>query len=143
MPVVKLPDGSRRDVPDHSTVQQVAESIGRGLAKAAVVGKVDGKLVDLTARIPQGEHELQIITDNYRGAPYPKTNRIKACKLLIVAGEYWRVHSDREQLTRIYATAFFDRKELEQYTRMLEEAKKRDHRILGPQLGLFTIDDSV
>src|SRR6476619_3649886 len=63
MPVVKLPDGSRRDVPDNSTVQQVAESIGRGLAKAAVVGKVDGKLVDLAAKIPPGEHELQIITD--------------------------------------------------------------------------------
>ena len=49
MPVVKLPDGSRRDVADGSTVQQVAESIGRGLAKAAVVGKLDGKLVDLSA----------------------------------------------------------------------------------------------
>src|SRR6266480_2297389 len=63
MPVVKLPDGSKRDVPDNSTVMQVAESIGRGLAKAAVVGKVDGKLVDLSAMIPAGEHDLQIITE--------------------------------------------------------------------------------
>src|SRR3954468_9679454 len=63
MPVVKLPDGSRRDVADGATVQSVAESIGRGLAKAAIVGKGDGKLVDLFAPIPPGEHELQIITD--------------------------------------------------------------------------------
>src|SRR5438477_11867402 len=63
MPVVKLPGGSKRDVPEQRTVMQVAESIGRGLAKAAVVGKVDGKLVDLSAKIPPGEHELQIITE--------------------------------------------------------------------------------
>src|SRR5437667_9693443 len=63
MPVVKLPDNSRRDVPDNATVQSVAESIGSRLAKAAVVGKLDGKLVDLSAKIPAGEHELQIITD--------------------------------------------------------------------------------
>src|ERR1051326_4091979 len=63
MPVVKLPDGSRREVPDNSTVMQVAESIGRGLAKAAIVGKVDGKLVDLSSKVPPGEHELAIVTD--------------------------------------------------------------------------------
>src|SRR5262249_12150758 len=51
--------------------------------------------------------------------------------------------SNREQLTRIYGTAFFDKKELDNYLKMLDEAKKRDHRVLGPQLGLFTIDEQV
>src|SRR5687767_797998 len=63
MAVIKLPDGSKRDVPDGSSVMQVAESIGRGLAKAAVAGKVDGKVVDLSSKIAGGEHELSILTD--------------------------------------------------------------------------------
>jgi threonyl-tRNA synthetase len=96
----------------------------------------------------QGEKSVSIyrqgdFTDLCRGPHVPNTNRVKAFKLLSVAGAYWRGDSDREQLTRIYGTAFFDRKELEAYIRMLEEAKKRDHRVLGPQLGLFAIDDSV
>src|SRR5438034_3047889 len=63
MAVVKLPDGSKREVPDGSSVMQVAESIGRGLAKAAVAGKVDGKIVDLSSKLGPGEHELAILTD--------------------------------------------------------------------------------
>src|SRR5687768_1299213 len=63
MAVIKLPDDSKRDVPDGSTVMQVAESIGRGLAKAAVAGRVDGKVVDLSSKIDGGEHELSILTD--------------------------------------------------------------------------------
>src|SRR5215475_10675375 len=63
MAVVKLPDGSKRDVPDGSSVMQVAESIGKGLAKAAVAGRVDGKVVDLSAKLGPGEHELSILTD--------------------------------------------------------------------------------
>src|SRR5688572_337999 len=63
MPAIKLPDGSVRQVPDNSTVLSVAQSIGPRLAQAAIVGKLDGKLVDLTAKIPDGEHDLQIITE--------------------------------------------------------------------------------
>src|SRR3954469_24995351 len=63
MAVVKLPDGSKREVADGSTVQQVAESIGRGLAKAAVAGRVDGKVVDLSFKLHGGEHDLSILTD--------------------------------------------------------------------------------
>ena len=63
MAVVKLPDGSKRDVAEGTTVGQLAESIGRGLAKAAVVGRVDGKLFDLAHKIPPGEHEVSIVTD--------------------------------------------------------------------------------
>src|SRR5438094_7409904 len=70
MAVVKLPDGSRRDVPDDSSVMQVAESIGRGLAKAAVAARVDGKIVDLASKIGPGEHELAILTDRDPEALY-------------------------------------------------------------------------
>src|SRR5439155_9877545 len=63
MAVVKLPDGSRREVPDDSSAMQVAESIGRGLAKAAVAARVDGKVVDLSSKLGPGEHELAILTD--------------------------------------------------------------------------------
>src|SRR5437868_810550 len=63
MATVILPDGSKREVPDGSSVMQLAESIGRGLAKAAVAGKVDGKVVDLSAPIAAGEHRISILTD--------------------------------------------------------------------------------
>src|ERR1700709_164433 len=62
MAVAILPDGSKRELPDGSTVYQLAESIGRGLAKAAVVGKVDDKIVDLSWPLT-GEHKVSIITD--------------------------------------------------------------------------------
>src|ERR671916_2196232 len=62
MAQIKLPDGSVRELPDGATVRQLAESIGRGLAKAAVVGRVDGKLVDLSYPL-RGSHEVSIVTE--------------------------------------------------------------------------------
>jgi threonyl-tRNA synthetase len=96
----------------------------------------------------QGEKNLSLyrqgdFLDLCRGPHIPHTGKIKAFKLLSVAGAYWRGDSDREQLTRIYGIAFFDKKQLDEHLKMLDEAKKRDHRFLGPQLGLFTIDDAV
>ena len=262
MAAITLPDGSVREIPDGSTVMSLAQSIGRGLAKAALLGKMDGKLVDLSHRLtgahtvsiitekdadglfvmrhstahilaqalrhlygttvqytigpviengffydfelppgfsadelPKVEKEMQKIIDENlpfsredvdpntaraalhgqqqrfkdeiiaeleaagektvslyrqgdfldlcRGPHIPSTGRIKAFRLMSVAGAYWRGDSNREQLTRIYGTAFFDKKLLDEYTRQLDEAKKRDHRVLGPQLGLFTIDEKV
>src|SRR3954470_7530929 len=63
MAVIELPDGSKREVADGSTVAQLAESIGRGLAKAAVAGRVDGRVVDLSYALPAGEHKVSILTD--------------------------------------------------------------------------------
>ncbi|HEX8322730.1 MAG TPA: threonine--tRNA ligase [Tepidisphaeraceae bacterium] len=259
-----LPDGSKRELPDGSTVYQLAESIGRGLAKAAIVGRVDGKLVDLSHPLT-GEHSVSIVTekdpeglavlrhstahvlaqalrrlygdglqytigpvidngffydfefpagvkvtqddlpkiekemeaiiaadfkfgredvqpedarqrlagrnqrfkkeliddleksgetsvslyeqgdflDLCRGPHIPSTGKIKAFKLMSIAGAYWRGDQAREQLTRIYGTAFFDKKQLDQHQKMLDEAKKRDHRVIGPAMGLYTIDDQV
>jgi threonyl-tRNA synthetase len=262
MAAIKLPDGSVKQVPDGSTAMQLAESIGKGLARAAIAATVDGKLVDLsfkltgepavsiiTDRDPQGlyvmrhstahvlaqalrhlygrdvqytigpviengffydfelppgfsaeelpkiEQEMQKLidanlpfsredvepgkakqilhgenqrfkdeiidelvkageksvsiyrqgdfTDLCRGPHVPSTAKIKAFKLMSVAGAYWRGDSNREQLTRVYGTAFFDKKDLENHLKLLEEAKKRDHRALGKQLGLFTISPLV
>ena len=262
MAEVKLPDGSIRQVPDGTTVGQLAESIGKRLAQAAIAAQVDGKLVDLSLPL-RGNHEVQIVTDRdpqglyvmrhstahvlaqalrhlygrdvqytigpvidngffydfefpdgfrqedlpkveaemqkiidqklefkrdehppehakellhgekqrfkdeiidelatagektvstyrqgdfldlCRGPHVPNTGKIKAFKLLNVAGAYWRGDEKREQLTRIYGTAFFDKKELDAYLKQLDEAKQRDHRVIGQKLGLFTIDEQV
>src|SRR3954469_10180738 len=62
MASIKLPDGSIREIPDGSSVQQLAESIGKGLARAAIAGKVDGKVVDLSSKL-SGSHEVSILTE--------------------------------------------------------------------------------
>jgi threonyl-tRNA synthetase len=77
--------------------------------------------------------------DLCRGPHGPSTGRIAAVKLSSVAGSYWRGDETREALTRIYGTAFFSRKDLDAHLEMLEQAKARDHRKLGPQLGLFML----
>ncbi len=264
MASITLPDGSVKQVADGTSVLQLAESIGKRLAQAAIAGKVDGKLVDLSypltgnhevaiiterdaeglyvmrhstahvlaealrriygaelqytigpviengffydfefpegsnfsaADLPKVEAEMRTIikanetfsredvtptkakeilhsqsqrfkdeiidelaaggetsvsiyrqgdfTDLCRGPHVPGTGKIKAFKLMTTAGAYWRGDSDREQLTRIYGTAFFDQKQLDEHLARLEEAKKRDHRVLGKQLGLFTISQLV
>ena len=262
MAAIKLPDGTVKEMADGTTVRQLAESIGKRLAQAAIVGRVDGKLVDLSHPLT-GTHDVSIVTDRdpdglfvlrhstahvlaqalrhlygtevqytigpviengffydfelpksfsaedlpkveqemqkiidadlafhreevepgeakrqlhgqnqrfkdeiidelaaagektvstyqqgdfldlCRGPHIPSTGRIKAFKLLSVAGAYWRGDSNRERLTRIYGTSFFDKKDLERQTKLAEEARQRDHRVVGQKLGLFTIDDQV
>jgi len=81
--------------------------------------------------------------DLCRGPHVPSTGRIKHFKLLHAAGAYWRGDEHRQMLQRIYGTAWFTKDELEGYLRRLEEAKKRDHRVLGKQLDLFSIQEDV
>ena len=258
MPDIKLPDGSIRSFEQAVTIAEVAASIGAGLARAALAGKVDGKLVDTSYLIDRNV-DLAIITDKdadgleiirhstahllayavkelfpdaqvtigpaiedgfyydfdrdkpfspedfeeieakmaeivaarlpfvreemgrdeairffeglgerykvellrdmdvdrvslyghgsfvdlCRGPHVPDSSWLKVFKLLRVAGSYWRGDEKREMLTRIYGTAFADKKELQAYLTRLEEARKRDHRKLGKQLGLFTIQDQI
>jgi threonyl-tRNA synthetase len=265
MAIAVLPDGSRRELPDGSTVMQLAESIGKGLAKAAVVGKVDDKVVDLSFQLT-GEHNVSIITDRdpialqtlrhstahvmaeaiqrlwpqaklaygpplengfyydlsldtpisssdfekieaemkkivaenrpftryelsfddginrlrtegnkYKidnaerakaagsqslswyatgekdknwedlcmGPHVPATGKIGAFKVTSVAASNWHGDITSDRFQRVYGTAFFDKKQLDEYLKQIDEAKKRDHRVLGPQLGLFAIDDKV
>lgn len=259
MPVIRLPDNSLRQFDAPVTVADVAMSIGAGLAKAALAGKVNGKLVDthylievdcdlaiitdkndegleiirhstahllayavkelfpdaqvtigpviengfyydfsykrpftpedliaiekkmaelakkdelvtrkvlprdeavayfnsigekykaeLIGAIPAGE-EVSLytesnFTDLCRGPHVPSTGKLKAFKLMKLAGAYWRGDSKNEMLQRIYGTAWRNKEELEAYLHMLEEAEKRDHRKLGQQLGLFHFQDEA
>jgi len=80
-------------------------------------------------------------TDFCRGPHIPSTGRIKAFKLLNIAGAYWLGDEKNPQLQRIYGTSFYSRKDLDAYLNSLEEAKKRDHRVLGRQLDLFSIQE--
>ncbi|HHH39320.1 MAG TPA: threonine--tRNA ligase [Sedimenticola sp.] len=253
MPVITLPDGSRREFDHPVTVHEVAASIGPGLAKAALAGRVDGKLVDTSHRIdrdaelaivtdrdPEGlevirhstahllaqavkqlfpeaqvtigpviengfyydfsyqrpftpedlqaiekrmkelvkadypvtrrlmsrdeavrffrdmgeEYKAEIIesipadedlslysqgefTDLCRGPHVPSTGKLRAFKLMKVAGAYWRGDSNNEMLQRIYGTAWPDKKSLKAYLHRLEEAEKRDHRKIGRAQDLF------
>lgn len=81
--------------------------------------------------------------DLCRGPHIPDAGRIKAFKLLSVAGSNWKGRADGKHLQRLYGTAFFDRKDLQAYLEQVEEAKRRDHRVLGKQHGLFTISNDV
>jgi threonyl-tRNA synthetase len=259
MPIITLPDGSQRSFAEAITVAQLAASIGAGLAKAALAGRVNGKLVDtsfvidsdaevaiVTDRDPaglevirhstahllaqavkqlfpeaqvtigpviedgffydfayqraftpedlvaietrmtelakgdhvvtrrvmprdeavqffkaQGEHyKAEIIAsipagehislygqsdwvDLCRGPHVPSTGKLKAFKLMKVAGAYWRGDSRNEMLQRIYGTAWADDKSLKAYLTRLEEADKRDHRKLGKALDLFHMQEEA
>ena len=259
MPQISLPDGSVRSFDHPVTVFEVAQSIGTGLARAALAGRVDGKLVDTTyliennanlaiitdkdadgveiirhstahlmayavqqlfpdaqvtigpaiedgfyydfaykrpftpddlaaiekkmtelakADIPIERFELsrndavkffldlgekykaEIIqsipenevlslyregefTDLCRGPHVPSTGKLKAFKLMKVAGAYWRGDSNNEMLQRIYGTAWANKDDLKAYLYRLEEAEKRDHRKLGKQLDLFHLQDEA
>jgi len=80
-------------------------------------------------------------TDFCRGPHIPSTGRIQAFKLLSVAGAYWLGDEKNPQLQRIYGTSFYSKKELDAYLHRIEESKKRDHRVLGKQLDLFSIQE--
>src|SRR5262249_38448022 len=81
--------------------------------------------------------------DLCRGPHIPHAGKIGAFKLLSIAGAYWKNDASRKQLQRLYGTAFFTQRELDTYLKQQEEAKKRDHRVLGKQLKLFTISQAV
>jgi threonyl-tRNA synthetase len=259
VPVITLPDGSQRSFDRAVTVAEVAANIGAGLARAALAGKVDGRLVDTSFRIErdaqlaivtdrdaegleiirhstahllaqavkqlfpeaqvtigpviedgfyydfaysrpfttedlaaiehrmrelakadeaiarremardaavgffraQGEHyKAEIIAsipagetislygqgdwvDLCRGPHVPSTGKLRAFKLMKVAGAYWRGDSRNAMLQRIYGTAWPDQKQLDEYLHRLEEAEKRDHRRIGRELGLFHMQDEA
>jgi threonyl-tRNA synthetase len=82
-------------------------------------------------------------TDLCRGPHIPNTGFIKAVKLTNIAGAYWKGDEKNKMLTRLYGVTFPSQKELDEYLALLEEAKKRDHRKLGKELGIFTMDDDV
>ena len=108
--------------------------------------KGDEYKLDLLKGLNDGEISFYTqggFTDLCRGPHIPSTGLIKAMKLTNIAGAYWKGDEKNKQLTRIYGISFPTQKELDEYLLMLEEAKKRDHRKLGKELGIFTMDDDV
>ena len=108
--------------------------------------KGDEYKLDLLSNLTDGEITFYTqggFTDLCRGPHIPHTGMIKAIKLMSIAGAYWKGDEKNKQLTRIYGVTFPSQKELDEYLLMLEEAKKRDHRKLGKELGIYTMDDDV
>src|SRR6266566_1417073 len=127
-------DADALDVLRHSCAHVMARAVlrlfpGAQLAFGPTIE--NGFYYDIDSPTPITEADFPRIEEEMR--------KIGAFKLLSIAGAYWKNDSSRKQLQRLYGTAFFTQKELDAYLTQLEEAKKRDHRVLGKQLRLFTI----
>ena len=123
----------RKEMPKEEAVQYFTE-------------KGDEYKLDLLSNLTDGEitfYSQGGFTDLCRGPHIPNTGFIKAIKLMSIAGAYWKGDEKNKQLTRVYGVTFPSQKEMDEYLAMLEEAKKRDHRKLGKELGIFTMDDDV
>jgi len=126
--------------------EYIRKEISKTDAVAYFSEKGDEYKLDLLSGLQDGEITFYTqgnFTDLCRGPHIPHTGLIKAIKLTSIAGAYWKGDEKNKQLTRIYGVSFPNQKELDDHLLMLEEAKKRDHRKLGKELGIFTFDDDV
>ena len=108
--------------------------------------KGDEYKLDLLENLQDGQITFYTqgnFTDLCRGPHLPNTGFIKAVRLTNISGAFWKGDERNKQLTRVYGVSFPSQKELDEYLHMLEEAKKRDHRKLGKELGIFTFDEQV
>ena len=125
----------------------VREYVGRDKALAAFVERDEPYKQELVRGIPEGEtirlYHHQEYTDMCRGPHVPNTRHLKAFKLTKLAGAYWRGNAENAMLTRIYGTAWGDKKQLKAYIQRLEEAEKRDHRKLARRLDLFHMQEEA
>jgi threonyl-tRNA synthetase len=124
----------------------VRKKIAKSDAIKYFTEKGDEYKLDLLAGLQDGEITFYTqgdFTDLCRGPHIPNTSFIKAIKLTSIAGAYWKGNEKNKMLTRVYGVTFPSQKELDEYLAMLEEAKKRDHRKLGKELGIYTMDDDV
>ena len=124
----------------------VHEGVPREVGLEAYRGDGEFMKVHFIERFTQPGDEISLyrngeFTDFCRGPHVPSTGRVKAFKVMSIAGAYWLGKEDNQQLQRIYGTAFFSQKELEAHFKHLEEIKARDHRVLGKQLDLFSIQE--
>jgi len=123
----------------------IRTEVSREEAKEFFAQRNEDYKVLLVDRIPEGEpislYTQGEFTDLCTGPHIPSTGRVNAFKLLSVAGAYWEGNQENKQLQRIYGTSWETKADLERYLFRLEEAKRRDHRKLGPELGLFRFED--
>ncbi|MBS1610483.1 MAG: threonine--tRNA ligase [Bacteroidetes bacterium] len=124
----------------------IRKEIPKAEAIEYFTNKGDEYKLDLLQNLNDGEisfYSQGNFTDLCRGPHIPSTGIIKAIKLTNIAGAYWKGDEKNKMLTRVYGITFPSQKELDAYLQMLEEAKKRDHRKLGKELGIYTMDDDV
>ncbi|TCJ19055.1 threonine--tRNA ligase [Flaviaesturariibacter flavus] len=124
--------------------------VRKPIAKAEAIqyftDKGDEYKLDLLENLPDGEITFYTqggFTDLCRGPHIPNTGFIKAIKLTNIAGAYWKGSEKNKMLTRVYGVTFPKKEQLDEYLALLEEAKKRDHRKLGKELSIYTMDDDV
>lgn len=120
--------------------------ISKADAIAYFTEKGDEYKLDLLSNLEDGNITFYTqggFTDLCRGPHIPHTGLIKAIKLTSVSGAYWKGDERNKVLTRVYGVTFTAQKELDEYLHLLEEAKKRDHRKLGKELGIYTMDDDI
>jgi threonyl-tRNA synthetase len=127
----------RRDVPTDEAIE-IFRAQGQDYKVELIEDLVRDEGVETVSLYRNGPFE-----DLCRGPHAPSTGRIEAIKLTSLAGAYWRGDESRQMLTRIYGTAFLSKKDLEAHLERIEEAKARDHRRLGPQLGLFMLREEA
>ena len=130
-------DFSRRDLPVAEAIEAF-KARGEDYKVELIEDLIEGEGVETVSLYRNGPFE-----DLCRGPHGPSTGRIRAIKLNSLAGAYWRGDERRQMLTRIYGTAFFSKKDLEAHLERIEQAKARDHRRLGPQLGLFMLREEA
>ncbi len=126
--------------------EYVRKEISKADAEKYFADKGDEYKLDLLSNLSDGEITFYTqgnFTDLCRGPHIPNTSFIKAIKLTSTAGAYWKGSEKNKMLTRVYGVTFPSQKQLDEHLLMLEEAKKRDHRKLGKELGIYTMDDDV
>ena len=124
----------------------VRKDVPKAEAVAYFEEKGDQYKLDLLQNLEDGSitfYTQGAFTDLCRGPHIPHTGLIKAFKLTNIAGAYWKGDEKNKMLTRVYGVSFPSQKELDEYLALLEEAKKRDHRKLGKELSIYTMDDDV
>ncbi|MFA9558699.1 threonine--tRNA ligase [Evansella sp. AB-rgal1] len=143
--LVKIEKEMKKIADENLEIRRVEVNREEAVERYKEIG--DELKLELLEDIPEGEkisiYEQGEFFDLCRGVHLPSTNKIKKFKLMTVNGAYWRGDSKNKMLQRIYGTAFQKQSELDEHLRLLEEAKERDHRKLGKELGIFTINQKV
>jgi threonyl-tRNA synthetase len=124
----------------------IRKEMSKAEATAYFTEKKDEYKLDLLSGLDDGSitfYTQGAFTDLCRGPHIPNTGFIKAIKITNIAGAFWKGDEKNKMLTRVYGITFPNQKELDEYLLLLEEAKKRDHRKLGKELGIYTMDDDV
>lgn len=155
---IELPEGTTLSDKDFKQIEEKFMEIAKGkhpvirkqVSKAEALKyyteKNDPYKIELISELEDGTitfYSQNNFTDLCRGPHLPHTGYIKAFKILNIAGAYWRGDEKNKQLTRVYGISFPDKKMLQEYLQMIEEAKKRDHRKIGKELELFFFSENV